>query len=335
MKVTGAACKGDCDNYSKYESSLSSTYVEDGRIFSQSYEDGSEATGRHGNRCMPAMQYICVLGWRLHAGSRSACWGVVLLLNVLGRTKRAGCSPVFVPGTIQHRFLFTFFGKAFTNVFANAGLGRPVDQPVRRWKLWLEPLQPPPPPPMPTPTPTKCWFDATAIGPAGGSCILADANQRVAGACIAPSVSIPGHDDRSEQRLILHSGYCLRDPVAAVVQRHRQLRVPPLLSPCFPPSGTRCRFKLLFRTIGRTGRASLAAPRPNETPTKRRALRRYLEHRGAHDDRHLRRDEHPVAGWLQQHGRHHGHGGAQRGQRAERLRRPRGGGAKGGAMAIP
>eukprot|EP00903_Cladosiphon_okamuranus_P008049 g7763.t1 len=43
--VTGAACRGDCDNYSKYDSALSSTYEEDGRIFSQSYEDGSEATG--------------------------------------------------------------------------------------------------------------------------------------------------------------------------------------------------------------------------------------------------------------------------------------------------
>lgn len=43
--VTGAACRGDCDNNSKYDSALSSTYVEDGRVFSQSYEDGSEATG--------------------------------------------------------------------------------------------------------------------------------------------------------------------------------------------------------------------------------------------------------------------------------------------------
>lgn len=39
-------CKGDCDNYGKYDSALSSTYVEDGRFFSQSYEDGSVAKGK-------------------------------------------------------------------------------------------------------------------------------------------------------------------------------------------------------------------------------------------------------------------------------------------------
>lgn len=45
QQVTGTDCKGDCETYSKYDSTLSSTYKEDGRIFTQSYEDGSEATG--------------------------------------------------------------------------------------------------------------------------------------------------------------------------------------------------------------------------------------------------------------------------------------------------
>ncbi len=45
QQVTSTDCKGDCETYSKYDSTLSSTYKEDGRIFTQSYEDGSEATG--------------------------------------------------------------------------------------------------------------------------------------------------------------------------------------------------------------------------------------------------------------------------------------------------
>ena len=45
QQVTSAGCTEDCDSFSKYDSTLSSTYVEDGRIFAQAYEDGSEATG--------------------------------------------------------------------------------------------------------------------------------------------------------------------------------------------------------------------------------------------------------------------------------------------------
>ncbi|CAB1110981.1 unnamed protein product [Ectocarpus sp. CCAP 1310/34] len=43
--VTGVSCTEDCDYFNKYDSALSSTYVEDGRKFSQIYEDGSEASG--------------------------------------------------------------------------------------------------------------------------------------------------------------------------------------------------------------------------------------------------------------------------------------------------
>ncbi|CAN0086417.1 unnamed protein product, partial [Hapterophycus canaliculatus] len=41
--VTSASCTRDCDGFNKYDSSLSSTYVEDGRYISQAYEDGSQA----------------------------------------------------------------------------------------------------------------------------------------------------------------------------------------------------------------------------------------------------------------------------------------------------
>lgn len=45
-QVTSTSCTKDCDDYRKYDSTKSSSYVEDGTVVSLEYEDGSKAKGK-------------------------------------------------------------------------------------------------------------------------------------------------------------------------------------------------------------------------------------------------------------------------------------------------
>lgn len=48
-QVTGTSCTKDCETFNKYDASLSTSYSKDGTSFTQSYEDGTEATGIPGS----------------------------------------------------------------------------------------------------------------------------------------------------------------------------------------------------------------------------------------------------------------------------------------------
>ncbi|CAM9301589.1 unnamed protein product [Pylaiella littoralis] len=96
--VASVACTAGCDSHGKYNSALSTTYVEDGTPFSQAYEDGSEASGILSSDTLS-----------LGGLTATATFGEMTTMSISGCSEVDGVMGMGVPGHVSKRSTFEDF----------------------------------------------------------------------------------------------------------------------------------------------------------------------------------------------------------------------------------